>query len=288
MRIPENIRKHNFEFDTFDQIPQSVFDDINERLLDKQNENPLASVVAIAYNEEKNILKNLSSLADQIVDFPIEIIYVNNNSIDNTQNILDKVKVKSVLQIKKGCGHARQAGLDAAKGKYIISADADSIYPPYYVSELVKNLEKENIKGVYGLFSFLPDGKKSRFQLALYEFFKDIVIKLRSINRPELTVGGASFGFVAEIARADGWRTDIHRGEDGCMLASMKKRGKVLLITSKKSRVWTTSRTLDNDGSMFRMIMIRVIKEIKRLNEYFTVQKKGYITRDENKIKEEK
>ena len=287
MRIPDYIKKHDFEYNSYEEIPELLFETIKEKLKDKQSENPLASIVAIAYNEEKNILKSLSSLADQVVDFPIEIIYVNNNSKDNTQKILDRVGVRNVFQIKQGAGHARQAGLDIAKGKFLISADSDSIYPPYYTSELVKHLKNEEFKGVYGLFSFLPDGEKSRFQLAIYEFFKDIIIKLRSVNRPELTVGGASFGFVTEIAKQDGWRTNIHRGEDGCMLASMKRRGKVMLITSRKSRVWTSSRTLDKDGNMLKMIMKRLIKELKRINEYFTKQKKGYKTREENIIKED-
>jgi len=286
MRIPENIRKHYIEYKTFDLVPQSRFDDIKNRLSDKQSENPLASVVAIAFNEEKNILKSSSSLADQVVDFPIEIIYVNNNSTDDTQKILDKIGVRNVFQEKKGLGFARQAGLDIAKGKYMITADADTIYPPYYVSEMVRNLEKDGITGVFGLYSFLPDGNKSSLELAIYGFFKDIIVKLRSIKRPELTICTMSFGCITEIAKTDGWRTDLIRGEDGCMLASMKKRGKVMLLTTKKSRVWTTSRTLDKDGNMLKVICVRLFKEIRRLNEYFTVQKKEYKTSKDNIIKE--
>ena len=288
MRIPDYIKKHDIKYNTFEKIPQSVFDNIKERLQDKKNDNPLASVVAIAYNEEKNILKSSSSLADQIVDFPIEIIYVNNNSTDNTQKLLDNIGIRNVFQEKKGLGYARQAGLDIAKGKYMITADADTIYPPYYVSEMVKNLQRDNITCVYGLYSFLPDGNKSLFQLTIYSFFKDIIVKLRSINRPELSACTLSFGCITEYAKADGWRTDLIRGEDGSMLASMKKRGKVMLLTTKKSRVWTTSRTIDNDGSMFKMIAIRVIKELKRINEYFTVQKKPYKTPESNIIKRKK
>jgi len=70
------------------------------------------------------------------------------------------------------------------------------------------------------------------------------------------------------------------------MLASMKKRGKVMLLTTKKSRVWTTSRTLDKDGNMLKVICVRLFKEIRRLNEYFTVQKKEYKTSKDNIIKE--
>lgn len=51
----------------------------------------------------------------------------------------------------------------------------------------------------------------------------------------------------------------------------------------KHSRVWTGSRTLDVDGNIVRMIFKRIIKEFKRIKEYFTTAKE-YPDQEHNMI----
>jgi GT2 family glycosyltransferase len=172
-------------------------------------------------------------------------------------------------------GFARDAGMQMAKGEYHLCADADTIYPPHYVDEMVAPLIANEAICVYGRVSFLPDGKKSRPTLAIYEIFKDIAIGLRSIKRPELVAGGASLGFQTDMAKKIGWRTDVKRGEDGQMVLAMMKSGKIKMVKSGASRIWTTARTLDADGSFLKLITKRVVKEFSRLSFYFTPYKQS-------------
>jgi len=67
----------------------------------------------------------------------------------------------------------------------------------------------------------------------------------------------------------------VKRGEDGQMVLAMKRFGHVKMVKSTDSRVWTTARTLDNDGSFAQMIARRLKREFSRLHFYFTTTKQN-------------
>ncbi|HQF28941.1 MAG TPA: glycosyltransferase, partial [Bacteroidia bacterium] len=124
--LPSWVKKHYLEFNSIDEVPQEVFDRIRKGFERLHTDTPLVSIVVIAYNEEKTILKSLSSLSELASKYPVEVIVSNNNSKDRTQEILDRCGVKSVFQPLQGVGFARDAGLQIAKGVYHLCADADS------------------------------------------------------------------------------------------------------------------------------------------------------------------
>ena len=69
----------------FDSAPKEAVDFVKTKLQKlSENKQPLASVILICYNEESVLLSCLWSLCDNICDFPIEILAVNNNSSDRT------------------------------------------------------------------------------------------------------------------------------------------------------------------------------------------------------------
>ncbi|MCD4695541.1 MAG: glycosyltransferase [Bacteroidales bacterium] len=280
--VPKSIKKHLYGYQSFDEIPESVFKEISSKCNIIHSKPPVVSIVAIAYNEEQNILRCISSLAHQKTDIPYEIIIVNNNSSDKTQEIIDKCNVFSVLETKKGPGYARQAGLNVARGRYHLCADSDSVYPPTYVKSMLKRLKKKKAVGVFGTYSFIPEGNRSRLEFAFYEIFRNIAVRVRSFKRPELVIGGACFGFQTDIARLEGWRTDIKRGEDGSMLTSLKKYGKVNFSQSSGIKVWTSARTIIQDGNFFEMALLRLKREFARFHEYFYHPQKAYANKEDN------
>ena len=123
--IPSYIQKSwNINFsseETFQQIREAYL------VLSKAAEMPEVSVVIPAYNEEKNIIQTLYSLSHNVSSRSVEIIVVNNNSSDQTENLVLATGVKCILEKKQGITAARNGGLAVAKGKYILNADADSI-----------------------------------------------------------------------------------------------------------------------------------------------------------------
>jgi glycosyltransferase involved in cell wall biosynthesis len=273
--MPAWVKRHYITYNSVDEIPSETIERIRKGFENQRTDQPMVSIIVIAYNEEKTILKSLSSLSELKSRYPIEVIVSNNNSSDRTQEILDMCGVKSVFQPLQGVGFARDAGMQIAKGKYHLCADADSIYPASWVDEMVAPLEKGEAICTYGRVSFLPDGNKSRFSLSIYEVFKDIAIGMRSIKRPELVAGGASLAFFTRMGKQIGWRTDVKRGEDGQMVLAIKRFGYVKMVKSGDSRIWTTARTLDRDGNFLQMITKRLKRELSRLHFYFTTSKQN-------------
>jgi hypothetical protein len=75
---------------SFSEIPQGVVEDIRSRLSDMQSDNPLISIVVIAYNEECRLTSCLWSLSHLQLAYPVEIIGVNNKYFLYTSLIILK------------------------------------------------------------------------------------------------------------------------------------------------------------------------------------------------------
>ena len=86
------------------EIPQVVVEDIRFRLSDIQSDNPLISIVVIAYNEECRLTSCLWSLADMQLSYPVEIIGVNNNSADKTEDIYKSLGVQYYNEMRQSPG----------------------------------------------------------------------------------------------------------------------------------------------------------------------------------------
>jgi len=285
--VPAWVKKYWFIKNNESYFPENIFEELKTKIDKINSAKPEISICIVAYNEEKNILRSIASLADQKTKYPFEIVYVDNNSTDNTKEIMEKTGVKVFSQPEKGIAKARQKALEVAKGKFYLCGDADCIYPPFWIEELMKKLDKKGIAGVYGRVAFYSHNYKTfRIGFALYELIKYWIHDLRGINRPELSAGGASFGFVKEYAdKIGGWNTNIKRGSDGYMTWKLKDYGKVIPVRSSKSLVWTVDRSLTRDGNLFVSTMIRIWKELSRIPEYLTKQKGDYNTVDSNKLK---
>ena len=266
---PKWVKKHWFDYDGMDDVPEKKYQDIATKIQALQASAPLASIVIPTWNEEENIVRTLSSLADLQPEIPIELLVVNNNSTDKTQEILDRCGVISIFEPRQGIPYARQSGLEAARGKYILCADADSLYPVKWADKLVDALREQGVVAVYSRHSFIPCEKASRFTLAIWESVGEIVYWLRSRKRPHLNAMGLSFGFVKTDADAvGGFDLNQRRGSDGKLAFYLSKRGQIKPVSDTDAVIWTHSRRLFEKGGLFTAFWIRVKKEGKRLKEY--------------------
>ncbi|MDL2213551.1 glycosyltransferase family 2 protein [Bacteroides sp. OttesenSCG-928-D19] len=265
----------------FNSLPKERVEEIRRKLKEKQSDEPLASVVLIAYNEANRITSCLWSLSENLVDCPIEIIVVNNNSTDATEEVLRSLGVTYYNEVKKGPGHARQRGLDEARGKYHICIDSDTMYPPKYIQTHINELKKPNVSCAFGLWSFIPDEQHSRAGLWFYETLRDIHLRIQAFKRPELCVRGMVFSFITDYGRQIGFRTDIRRGEDGSLALALKPYGKLKFLTTRKTRAVTSNSTLNADGSLINSFKIRIVKALKTFAGLFT-GKKEYQDEDSN------
>ena len=233
---------------SLDEIPNTIFDDIKEKLTNRQCQSPLVSIVVIAYNEERHLASCLWSLSELQTKYPIEILGVNNSSKDRTEDIFQRLGLTYFNEPKQSPGFARQCGLDHAKGKYHFFIDADTFYPSCYVDKMMTKLLKPNVSCVGTFWSFYPDENHSRFGLFWFELIRDVFLWVQHFKRPELNIRGMTFAFNAEYARQCTIRTDIRRGEDGSLALSLKKFGKIAFLYNRKARPVTGYGTIGNQS----------------------------------------
>lgn len=252
-----------------ERIPPSLFDEINAGLSAMQSDNPLVSVVIPVFNEETSILRTLYTLSKNRTHYPVEILVVNNNCTDHTQEILDKLKVKTVFQAKPGWGPARQLGQEEACGKYILMADADCFYPPLWIQRMTTELQREGVTCVYGGYKFLAVKDRSRMKYFFYELLRNVIAEVRNIKRPWLNCLGMCMGYVRHLGLKVGFIDRKIRGEDGRMCYELAQLGRIVRIRSDDVVVWTFPRTLEKDGNLLYSIANRAVIEVVRFRSYF-------------------
>ena len=93
------------------EIDEQTIDLIRQNIANLQSNTPLVTVSVIAFNEEKRLLSCLWSLSEMKCKFPVEIIGVNNNSTDRTEDVFKITGTTYYNEKKPGCGHARACGL---------------------------------------------------------------------------------------------------------------------------------------------------------------------------------
>ena len=250
------------------EIPDSILDDIKGKLAAKQSIPPLISIVVIAYNEEKRLTSCLWSLSELKTKYPIEILGVNNNSKDRTEEVYQRLGLPYFNETQQSPGFARQCGLQHAKGKYHFCIDADTFYPPQYVDFMMSKLERPNVSCVSSFWSFFPDENHSRFGLFLFELIRDTFLWLQHFKRPELCVRGMVFAFKTDLARKVKIRTDIRRGEDGSLALSLKPYGKIAFLYNRQARPVTGYGTL-NEGSLLQSLWYRFRVQMKGISRIF-------------------
>ncbi len=111
------------------------------------------SVVSPAHNESGNIVNLVRGVYKVMkgTNEKFEIIIVNDNSTDNTKEVLERLKTK-IPQLKpvhrtknKGVGNAIRDGLKNAKGWFIITLDGDLSHNPKEIPRFIKAIKNYDV-----------------------------------------------------------------------------------------------------------------------------------------------
>ncbi len=109
---------------------------------------PQISVIVPVYNAETYLKRCVASiLAQTLSDY--ELILVNDGSCDGSAQLCDEYSesyshVRVIHQNNQGVSAARQTGLDAAKGEFVIFADPDDWIESTMLTEMQEKAEQEN------------------------------------------------------------------------------------------------------------------------------------------------
>lgn len=201
------------------------------------------SVVICTYNRADLLKIAIDSLLEQSLDTSeFEIIIIDNNSKDTTQNVglaytENHENVKYFLEEKVGLSHARNRGYLEAKGNYVAYADDDCKLPVDWLLN-AKNVILQKGSAVIGgpVYPFYlypkPSWHKDTYELFTFGdiarnlgndeylfggnifFRKDILNQYNGFN-PEFGMSGNSIGYAEETdlqirIRATSFNEDIY------------------------------------------------------------------------------
>ena len=108
------------------------------------------SIVIPAHNEEENLVSTVNELNDilQLENIPYEIILVNDNSTDNTRDVIaDLMKNNTCVHTVNrtppgGFGRAIRSGLEAVEGDVVVICMADCSDSPQDVVKYYRKIEE--------------------------------------------------------------------------------------------------------------------------------------------------
>ena len=111
----------------------------------------MIDIIIPVYNSIKTLDKTLSSILCQINTPKLDIYIVDDGSTDNYDSIIKYYKKKmNIIYLKLdknyGPGYAREYGLMASKGKYIIFLDSDDLFSsPLSVHTLYEEIKNKRM-----------------------------------------------------------------------------------------------------------------------------------------------
>lgn len=186
------------------------------------------SIIVPAFNEEKTIGKNISSLLKvDLGNAQREIIVVNDYSTDKTLHKLKKYGRNPKISIfshtfNQGKGAAIKTGISHASGHYVIIQDADFEYDPKDIKKLFQTIRSRKGVIVYGsryigknenlsfhwlgnkfltlTTNFLYGAKltdmETCYKLIPREFYRNLTIESKRFNfEPEVTAKALKAGY---------------------------------------------------------------------------------------------
>ncbi|WP_018983108.1 glycosyltransferase family 2 protein [Salinimonas chungwhensis] len=161
----------------------------------------MISVVICTYNREKALTKCLNSFLAVAFTEAWELIIVDNNSTDNTKNVIEafssegKLPIKSVLEKKKGLGNARNKGIATASYEIVAFTDDDCYPQPDYLTQLYNAFTNENIDFLGGRV-LLYNKKDLGWTIQLNE--REKYFESNSLIKPG-EIHGANFAFKKSV-----------------------------------------------------------------------------------------
>ncbi|MCK9561383.1 MAG: glycosyltransferase [Bacteroidales bacterium] len=200
------------------------------------------SVVICSYNRANYIRKALESIKNQSYDYnAYELIVVNNNSTDNTEEICADFESKKgnlqyvyAVEKKQGLSCARNKGIQLAGGKYISFIDDDAIAKENYVEQIIWAFETyTNFEALGG--KVLPIYPNNTEPLWMSKYLNGLVAKVDMGDAVSQFTNkypvGCNMAFHKKIFDEIGMFNEelTFRNDDKYIFLQIKKAGKKIL-----------------------------------------------------------
>lgn len=178
------------------------------------------SILVPAFNEAASIKNTIDSILKQQYPGVIEIIVIDNGSIDGTLDILKNITADNLVILEertKGKANALNTGLAHATHDYIVTIDADTFLMPEAIKHLVIRYLSAPSGTAAVAGSVYVKNSRATFMTRLQEW--DYFISIATIKRMQslfqatlVAQGALSFYQKRCILEVGGWRDTV--GED--------------------------------------------------------------------------
>jgi glycosyltransferase involved in cell wall biosynthesis len=154
------------------------------------------SIVIPVYNEEGNVGLLTNSIENGLKDYKYEIIYIDDYSTDNTRNEIKDLNNPNVvlIELKRNYGQssALAAGIDYAKGDYIVTMDGDMQNDPADIPAMLELAKKED----WDLVTGVRQKRKDNFVKTLPSKIANYII--RKSTKLHITDAGCALKVMTE------------------------------------------------------------------------------------------
>jgi O-antigen biosynthesis protein len=120
-----------------------------------------SSIIIPVFNKAEFTWRCLASLVKEVDFNRVEIIVVDNASSDNTEEVLARfADYLRVITNERNAGFvdACNQGAAAAKGKYLVFLNNDTVVLPGWLDRLIETIEHDPAAGAVGSMFLYPDG----------------------------------------------------------------------------------------------------------------------------------
>lgn len=153
----------------------------------------ILTIIIPVYNQERYLDECLENIAMENNE-KIEIILINDGSVDNSIKIMKKYakknnKIRIISIQNRGCSFVRNLGITLATGKYIWFIDSDDFIEKNSIKLIIKKLESFDKELLVFGYTIIKNGKKIKkvypqdYNVSLKNFYKYPEIYNSSCNK---------------------------------------------------------------------------------------------------------
>ena len=202
---------------------------------------PPLSVIVPAFNEAVNIERSVRSLDES--DYPeFEVLVVDDGSTDGTGDLVERLdlpRTRVLRQENLGKPAALNHGIEEARHDIVVMVDADTVFEPGTLRELVQPFRETDVGAVSGNTKVGNRGRLlGRWQHIEYVMGFNLDRRLYDVLRCMPTVPGAIGAFRREVLVDVGGVSGATLAEDTDLTLAVGRAG-WRVVYEENARAWT-------------------------------------------------
>ena len=203
----------------------------------------LISILVPCYNQGIYLKETIHSALSSSYR-PIEILIINDGSTDNSLELAQELEaqhpeVRVLDQANAGVTKARNVGIAAAHGKYLLPLDGDDLIAPAYIEQGLAILStRPEVKVVYCQAEKFSDSGRKPWKLkpfSLQQLAKDNMIFVSALFRKADAVAVGGFSEDMQLGRED-WEFWIKVLKNGGVVVQLPLVGFFYRLTPNSKR----------------------------------------------------